>query len=43
MYHFKGGTLPCIFKVNKPADRILRLCKLSAHSPFWDSSTVHCP
>ena len=36
------GTL--CFKVNKPgiqADRIL--CKLLAHSPFWDPSSVHCP
>ena len=33
----QGGTLPCIFKVNKPgiqADRIVCLCKLLAHSPF---------
>ena len=38
--------LPCIFKVNKPgiqADRILCLCKSLAHSPFWESQTVHCP
>ena len=34
------------FKVNKPgiqADRILCLCKVLAHSPFWESSTTHCP
>ena len=42
----QGGTLPCIFKVDKPAiqvHRILCLCKLLVHSPFWESSTVHCP
>ena len=41
-----GGTLPCIFKVNKPgiqADRLLRLVKILAHSPFLESQTVHAP
>ena len=37
----QGGTLPCIFEVNKPgiqADRILCLSKFLANSQSWESS-----